>query len=142
MNRHRPGVVARTRMGLAWSQGILRLFSAGTVLYEAHQLFLRYHAREWQGIQLRGVNDCRGEEIVASGDLFVGQTFCNKPINFVPWVEVYRNHLAQAAIYYGVALVLIVLIGVVIGFAFKRLGTTTPYGAHKRLPPSQHEYLR
>lgn len=138
-----PGVVTKARWGLAWTQGILRLVSAGAVLFEAHTLFLRYYAREWQGIQLRGVNDCHLEDSIANGDLFIGQTFCNKPENFVPWIEVYRLHPVAAAVYYGIAALVIIAIGIAISAAHRRLAGTKPFGdGGKVRPPSEHEHLR
>ena len=130
-------------MGLAWTQGILRLFSAGAVIFEAHNLFLRYYAREWQGIQLAGVNGCQGEDQIANGDLFIGQTFCNKPENFMPWLEVYRHHPVSVALYYGIALVVIVAVGWVISAGHRRLASTTPFGGPQ--PPADvthSEHLR
>lgn len=129
-------------MGLAWVHGVFRLFSAGAVIYEAHHLFLRYYAREWQGVQIAGVNGCNGEDLIANADIFVGQTFCNKPENFVPWVEVYRHHPVAAAIYYGVALTIIVVIGMGISAAQRRLGSRRPFGGTIQPSPEQSEHLQ
>lgn len=131
------------RLGLGRSQGILRLFTAGSVLVGAHQLFLRYYQREWEGLKASGVNGCEGDELIANADLFAGQTFCNEPENFVPWIEVYRHHPVAAAIYYGVALAIILAFGLAIGVVYRRMGGRKPFGATpKPLPTTDHEHLR
>ncbi len=126
------GVAARYALGVI--QGIMGLFAAGAVIYEAHSLFLWYYAREWQGIQLSGVNGCAGEDMVANGDLFNGKTFCNKPENLVPWVEIYRHHPLVAAAYYGGLLAIVGLIALVWMLAQRRSRppdptTQTPHGS-------------
>lgn len=109
----RMGIARLGHLALSTVQGIFGLFSAGTVLFEAHRLFLWYYAREWQGVQLSGVNECAGQEAIANGDLFSGTTLCNQPENLVPWVEVYRHHIGVAVAYYGVILAGLFLIAVV-----------------------------
>jgi hypothetical protein len=122
---------------------MIALFGAGAVLFEAHQLFLRYYIREWNGIQVVGVNGCAGKEAVANGDLFQGQTFCHQPENFVPWVEVYRNHLQAAAIYYGVILAALLIIGFTLNWLQHRMAGRTPFGGRAKAPsPINSEHLR
>jgi hypothetical protein len=101
------------RYALSFAQGIMSLFAAGTIVYEAHRLFLWYYAREMVGIQLSGVNGCAGEDLVANGDLFSGKTFCNGPENLVPWIEIYRHHPPAAAAYYGSLLFILGLIAAI-----------------------------
>jgi hypothetical protein len=121
----------------------MRLFGAGAVLYGAHMLFLRYYAREWAGMQFAGVNGCAGEEMIADGDLLEGQTYCNKVINFVPWVELYRRHWQAATLYYGVVLAAILLAGLVVLWMQWRLAPTSPFGSGgKALSPAESEHLR
>lgn len=140
-DRAGPGVVVR--YGLAVVQGVMGLFGAGSVIVAAHTLFLRYYAREWGGLQFSGVNGCAGEEAIANGDLFEGQTYCNKPINFVPWVEMYRRHWQAAAVYYGVAAAVIILVGFIWHRLLRNRATTNPFGgAPKSSPPSESEHLR
>ena len=128
--------------GLSLVQNLMQLFVAGAVLFEAHRLFLSYYAREWAGIQIAGVNGCVGEEMIANADLFEGQTLCNKPINYVPWVEMYRRHWQTAAVYYGAALALILAAGFILHLLHHR-GTTTPYGEAAPAPsPVDSEHLR
>ena len=136
------GLGLATRSALALLQGVMRLFTAGAVIYEAHRLFLRYYAREWAGIQLTGVNNCVGEDTIANGDLFEGKTFCNQPINFVPWLELYRRHWQAACLYYGAALVIIILIGLALSLAQRRLANSQPFGGTVRPPPTESEHLR
>ncbi len=123
----KPGPFSIFRMGLAVVQGLLGLFGAGSVLIGAHQLFLRYYAAEWAGIQLSGVNGCAGEQMIADGDLFSGQTFCNQPLNFVPWVVLYQRHWQAAAIYYGLILTALILTGLLV-LRLQRGGSTKPFG--------------
>lgn len=131
------------RHGLVSVQGMLRLFSAGAVIYEAHQLFLSYYSREWNGMLFSGVNGCQGESMVANGDLFEGQTFCNQPINFFPWLELYRRHWLAALLYYGVAAIVIILIGFAISAAQRRLAGRAPFGGPAAPPaPSSSEHLQ
>ena len=131
-----------TRAGLSLVQNLMRLFVAGAVLVEAHKLFLSYYAREWSGIQIAGVNGCAGEDAIANADLLEGQTFCNEPINYFPWIELYRRHWQAAAIYYGVAFALILLGGFILHMLQPR-GSTTPYGAVTPAPsPADSEHLR
>jgi len=137
------GPVSIFRLGLGAVQAIARLFGAGAVLFGAHTLFLRYYANEWGGIQFAGVNGCAGESMVANGDLIEGQTFCNKPENFVPWIEIYRRHWQAAAIYYGLALVVILLIGLALHAMQKRQAPTAPFGGPQRPATSADaEHLR
>ena len=100
-----------TRFALGFVQSLMGLFAAGTVVYEAHRLFLWYYAREYVGIQISGVNDCAGEDWVANGDLFEGKTFCNKPENFAPWYLIYEHHWLAALVYYGAIAAVLFLIG-------------------------------
>lgn len=140
-DRAGPGVILR--YGLAAVQAIMGLFGAGSVIFAAHKLFLRYYANEWAGIQFSGVNGCAGEERIANGDLFEGQTFCNKPINFVPWIEVYRRHWQAAALYYGAALVVILLAGLIWHLVHRSRATVTPFGgAPKKPSAADSEHLR
>lgn len=132
-----------TRFAFALIAGVTQLFAAGSLLYGAHTLFLRYYAREWRGIQISGVNGCQGEDMIANGDLFDGKTFCNQPENFVPWFEIYRRHWHAAVLYYGAALLGIVAIGIVLTLLQKRLASTTPFGSGaKVLSPADSEHLR
>lgn len=138
-----PGLHTLLRFGLAAAGGIIRLFAAGAVLFEAHQLFLRYYAREWGGIQFSGVNGCAGEDGIANGDLFEGQTFCNQPINFVPWVELYRRHWLVAVGYYAAIVAVLVLIGWLMHLGQRRLAGANPYGSSPTAPaPAESEHLR
>jgi hypothetical protein len=131
------------RYGYAVAQGMMGLFAAGAVLAGAHKLFLRYYANEWRGVQISGVNGCVGEDMIANADLIGGKTFCNKPENFVPWVEVYRHHPRAAALYYGVAVTVILIIGLLAVVAQRRIGATTPFGGSaKPAAPADHEHLR
>ena len=131
------------RYGLATVKGVVGLFGAGSVIFAAHTLFLRYYANEWAGLQLMGVNGCAGEDMVANGDLIGGQTFCNKPLNFFPWIELYRHHMLAAALYYGVACVVILVIGFFLNAAQQRLAGRTPYGGSPAPPlPGDSEHLR
>lgn len=122
------------RYALSLVQGIMSLFAAGTVVYEAHRLFLWYYAREMVGIQLSGVNGCAGEDLVANGDLFSGKTFCNRPENLVPWIEIYRHHPLAAAAYYGSLLLILGLIAAIWIFGQRRRGANnfakqSPHGS-------------
>ncbi len=130
------------RNGLGLVQGATRLFGSGAILFEAHNLFLRYYGREWSGMLVAGVNGCAGTDMVANGDLLEGQTFCNQPENFVPWVLLYRRHWVAALIYYGVALALILVIGL-IWSRLARSATATPFGGPPApVSPADHEHLR
>ncbi len=138
-----PGPGRLLHFGLAALQGLAGLFGAGSVIVGAHTLFLRYYAKEWGGIQFSGVNGCVGEDMIANGDLFDGQTFCNKPENFVPWIEVYRHHPRAAALYYSAALVLILVIGFVWHLLQRSRATSTPFGGAPPAPdPATNEHLR
>ena len=122
------------RYALSFAQGIMSLFAAGTVVYEAHRLFLWHYAREMTGIQLSGVNGCAGEDRVANGDLFSGKTFCNQPENLAPWIEIYRHHPLAAVAYYGSLLLLLGLIAAIWIFSQRRRGATdfakqSPHGS-------------
>jgi len=129
--------------GHAVVQGLMRLAGAGAILFGAHQLFLRYYAKEWAGIQFTGPNGCAGEDMIANGDLIGGQTFCNKPENFIPWIEVYKNHPLAAACYYGAAAAAILLIGVIWHLLQRRRGVEAPFGGPQPLSdPSTSEHLR
>lgn len=129
--------------GLSFGRSMIGLFGAGAVLFEAHKLFLRYYQVEWQGIQFTGVNGCAGEEHVANGDLFEGQTYCHQPENFTPWVEVYRHHWQAAAWYYGAILVVLLLVGFTLSWLQHRLASQTPFGGPPRAPsPADSEHLR
>ncbi len=136
------GVGAWARSGLAVGQSVFGLFGAGAVLFEAHQFFLRYYAQEWGAVQYAGVNGCAHEESIVNGDLLMGQTLCNQPENFVPWVVVYRHHPTVAAIYYGSIITVIVLIGFVLHLIQRRLATTTPFGSAPAPSPVDSEHLR
>jgi hypothetical protein len=139
----RAGPWTLFRFGLAVVHGFLQLFVAGAVITEAHSLFLRYYAREWQGIQFTGPNGCAGEEMVVNGDLFEAQTLCNQPENFVPWIEVYRNHWQAAAVYYGVGLIVIIIIGYVLLLIQRRLAPAAPFGEAAPTPSlDASEHLR
>ena len=122
------------RYALSFVQGIMGLFAAGTVIYEAHRLFLWYYAREWIGVQISGVNGCAGEDWVANADLFSGKTFCNKPENLVPWIEIYRHHPLAAAAYYGSLIALLVVIATIWALIQRRSDTSdivkqSPHGS-------------
>ena len=131
------------RAGLSVGRSTIGLFGAGAVLFEAHKLFLRYYQREWQGIQFTGVNGCQGEEAIANGDLYAGQTYCNQPENFAPWVEVYRHHWQAAAAYYGVILSALLLIGFILSWLQHRLASPTPFGRPPTAAaPVDSEHLR
>lgn len=137
------GLGAIARFGLSFVQAAMGLFGAGSVIFAAHNLFLRYYANEWVGIQFSGVNGCNGEDMVANGDLIGGQTFCNKPENFVPWIEIYKRHPVEAAAYYGTAAALILLIGFIWSLTQRRRASATPFGGPaKTADPSEHEHLR
>jgi len=124
-------------------QAIIGLCGAGSVIYGAHTLFLRYYANEWRGVQISGVNGCAGEEGVANGDLFSGVTLCNKPENFVPWIEVYRHHWQVAASYYGAAAIAILLIGFLWSLTQRRRASVTPFGGPAKVVDlTEHEHLR
>ena len=129
--------------GQAVLQGLMRLVGAGAILFGAHQLFLRYYAREWAAIQFTGPNGCIGEDMIANGDLIGGQTFCNRPENFAPWIEVYKNHPLAAVTYYGAGAILIFLIGIIWHLLQRRRVGETPFGAPPPLPhPVDSEHLR
>ena len=135
--------ISIVRIGLATAQAAIGLFSAGTVLYGAHTLFLRYYEREWQGIQIAGVNGCAGEERVVNGDLFDGQTLCNQPENFVPWIEIYKRHWEIAGLYYGVGLLAISVIGLVMFLLQRTRALRAPFGETPAvLSPADSEHLR
>jgi hypothetical protein len=121
---------------------VVRLFSAGAVLYGAHTLFLRYYAREWGGIQFAGVNGCQGEDMIANGDLIEGQTFCNKPENFVPWIEIYRRHWQAAPLYYGAALAVILILGLILTWLQRRMAPANPFGGARPVSPADAKHLR
>jgi hypothetical protein len=137
------GPIMVLRVAFGFVQAIMGLFGAGSLIFAAHSLFLRYYQNEWIGIQYAGVNGCQGEDMVANGDLIGGQTFCNRPENFVPWTLIYRHHPLAAATYYGAAAAVIVLIGFVWSRLQRSHATTTPFGI---APPSieltHHEHLR
>jgi hypothetical protein len=97
----RPGLGLSAYVGYSFFRAIIGVFSAGAVFYEAHTKFLKYYEREWMGVQIRGPNDCMGVDRIANGDLFSGQTFCNQPENFVPWIVIYQNHWQAAVVFYG-----------------------------------------
>lgn len=131
------------RYGLGWVQGLIALAGAGSVLFEAHRLFLRYYAKEWGGIQISGVNGCQGEDLIANGDLFSGETFCHEALNFVPWIVVYRNHWQVAAAYYGAILIVLLLVGILVLFLQPRQSATKPFGSGQPAThPRQHEHFR
>jgi hypothetical protein len=139
----RTNPFAWVRYGLVIAQSVTALFSTGAVLYGAHTLFLRYYAREWEGVQIAGVNGCAGAERVVNGDLFEGQTLCNQPENFVPWVEIYRRHWQVAAAYYGTGLAAIFVIGFLLVMMQRRLAPRDPFGAApSALAPENSEHLR
>lgn len=95
------------------------------------------------GIQFSGVNGCQGEDMIANGDLIGGQTFCNKPENFVPWIEVYRHHPLAAALYYGAAVAAILLIGFIWHVMQRNRATIMPFGGPTNAPPAaDSEHLR
>ena len=131
------------QMGLGLFQGVMGLFGAGSVVFAAHKLFLRYYANEWRGVQISGVNGCAGEEMIANGDLFAGETLCNQPENFVPWIEIYRHHWQAALAYYGGAAAVILVVGFVWSWLQRRRGSATPFGAPAEVGDlSEHEHLR
>lgn len=141
--KDQTGPTTILRYGLAAVQAVMGLFGAGSVIFAAHKLFLRYYANEWAGIQFSGVNGCAGEDMIANGDLIGGQTFCNKPENFVPWIEIYRHHPRAAALYYGAALMVILLAGLIWHWVHRSRATVTPFGgAPKPASPSDSEHLR
>jgi hypothetical protein len=112
-------------------------------LYGAHSLFLRYYAREWEGIQISGVNGCAGMEQVVNGDLFDGQTLCNQPENFVPWIEIYKRHWEVAAAYYGGGLLVILVIGAIMFLLQRTRPSSAPFGETPVvLSPADSEHLR
>lgn len=127
MARTGIGFGLATRYALSFAQGILGLFAAGTIFYEAHQYFLKYYTNEWIGVQFSGVNGCAGEDLIANGDLIGGKTFCNKPENFVPWIEVYRHHPLAAALYYGTILLILVSIGIIWRLSQRRTEHPDPH---------------
>ncbi len=131
------------RYGLAVIQSFAALFSTGAVLFGAHTLFLRYYAREWEGLQFSGVNGCAGVEHVVNGDLFDGQTLCNRPENFVPWIEIYRRHWDTATAYYGLIFIVILAVGALIMRLQRGHASPAPYGAAAPAPSPEHdEHLR
>jgi hypothetical protein len=131
------------RAGLSVGRGVIGLFGAGAVLFEAHKLFLRYYQREWQGIQFTGVNGCQGEEALANGDLFQGQTYCNQPENFVPWVQLYQRHWQAAAVYYGIILTVLLTVGFTLSWIQHRIASQDPFGAPaKAVSPADSEHFR
>ena len=139
----RTGLGQLLQTGHALAGGVMRLFGAGAILFEAHRLFLQYYSKEWIGIQYAGVNGCIGEDMIANGDLIGGQTFCNKPENFFPWVAVYQNHPVAAAAYYGAALALILVIGFVWHSLQRRRPTDAPFGdVQAPIAPADSEHLR
>jgi len=143
MTKSAAGLGHWAQMGLTLVQGVIGVFGAGSVIYGAHTLFLRYYANEWRGVQLSGVNGCVGEESVANGDLFSGVTLCNKPENFVPWIEVYRHHWQVAAAYYGAAAAAILFIGFLWSLTQRRRASATPFGGPAKVADlTEHEHLR
>ena len=139
----RAGPWTLFRYGLAVIHGFVQLFAAGAIIYEAHTLFLRYYIREWQGIQFTGPNGCAGEETVVNGDLFEAETLCNRPENFVPWFEVYQHHWKVAAAYYGIGLIVIMIVGYLLLLVQRRLAPAAPFGEAAPAPsPDESEHLR
>jgi hypothetical protein len=139
----RTGLASLAQIGLGLVQGVVALFGAGSIIFAAHNLFLRYYANEWAGIQFSGVNGCKGEEVVANGDLLEGQTLCNQPENFMPWIELYRRHWQAALLYYGAAAVLILFIGFLWSLTQRRRASVTPFGGPTKIGDlSEHEHLR
>ena len=145
----KPGAPNRTafshiiQMGLGLMQAAMGLVGAGSVFFVAHNLFLRYYAREWGAIQFSGVNGCAGEETIVNGDLIGGQTLCNQPLNFVPWVVVYQHHWKVAAAFYGAILAVIFLIGLAWSFRNRPRGTPAPFGRTAISDDlADHEHLR
>ena len=63
------------------------------------------------GVQLTGVNDCVWEDMIASGDLYEGQTFCNKPENLFPTYIIYEHYWQVALIYFGLVVAGLLLVG-------------------------------
>ncbi|MBO9499547.1 MAG: hypothetical protein J7483_08840 [Novosphingobium sp.] len=131
------------RLGLAIVQSVVALFGAGSVLYGAHRLFLWYYANEMRGIQIGLASSCGGAEHVVNGDLFEGETLCNKPINAVPWTELYRRHWDTALAYYGIGLFVILLIGLVVFYLQRSHAPVAPFGEAPAAPsPQDSEHLR
>ncbi|MDB5584479.1 MAG: hypothetical protein JWR80_9655 [Bradyrhizobium sp.] len=129
------------RFGNAVALSLFTLFSSG-IVYEAHTRFLQYYIREWEGVQLVGVNGCNGMERVVNGDLIEGQTLCNQPVNFMPWIEIYRRHWQEAALYYGAILVALCLIGVLVLRWQNRRAARSPFGHSAPAPaPEDDEHL-
>jgi len=138
------GAVGTARLGLAVIQMIVRLVGAGSVLFSAHRLFLRYFHNEMIGLLFSGVNRCAGEEQVANGDLITDAiTLCHEPLNYAPWLVLYRHHWQAASAYYGAILLAIILAGYVVTRLQRRAIPSSPFGRPVRGPsPVDSEHLR
>ena len=136
------GMISATRSGHTLIQGVLGLAAGGTVLGTAHALFLRIYQREWGEIQFTGPNECAGEERIANGDLFGGETICNKVENiFTPWISVYQHHFKVALIYYGLIFLVVFGVGLVWTLAQRR-PPAKPFGTATKLVLRDNEHLR
>ena len=62
---------------------------------------------------------------------------------FAPWVVLYKHHLVAAAIYYGVILTVLLLVGLALVAAQRRLASTRPFGGSVGpTAPADHEHFR
>jgi len=138
------GLGSLLRFGLGWTQGTIALFGAGSVLFEAHRYLQRYYAREMAGLQFSGTNDCAGVEQAANGDLILdAETYCRSLTNYFPSLVLYRHHLIAAAAYYGVIVAAMLVVGLAVLAAQRRIKSAAPFGEGVRVrPASLHEHLR
>ncbi len=108
---NRPGFSAAGRFAYGFAQGLFRLFAAGALLYELHQLVLGYYSYEWASIQINGGDRaCSAMNWYANGGMLGGTTACRSAMLWFPWLRLYENHALPIAAFY--AAVLAVLVGV------------------------------
>jgi hypothetical protein len=123
------GLGSLLRFGLGWSQGIIGLVGAGSVLFEANRYFVRFYAREMAGLQFSGTNDCAGVEQVANGDLILdAETYCRSLTNYFPSLVLYQHHRVAAAAYYGVIVAAMLVVGLALLAAQRRIKSAAPFG--------------
>ncbi|MGO9545736.1 MAG: hypothetical protein ACLPPF_13205 [Rhodomicrobium sp.] len=100
----RPGFSQAGRFAYGFAQGLFRLFAAGAVIYELHQLILGFYQYEWMHIQINGGDRACAAVNWYANPGFGGTTVCRSAKLWFPWLELYEDHALPIAAFYAAVL--------------------------------------
>lgn len=102
-----PGIGRAALFGWSSLHSPIRLFAAGTLIYEFNSWFVFFHRGEYVDLMVRSTFSCAGADIVSS-PFGASQDACQGLAGFLPLFQLYRNNIGDALASVAVIAVLFV----------------------------------